>query len=322
MSCEAFVDNAELTRDISDIDADFVFDRNNVTGFFVVNLIAEGHSSLSIDSIILSGAGFDSGEAKIYNQPTTPFKMRNGKKAKIIIKVVSNLESSSSVRLVVIHSGYNPTFEKEFKWEVDNAPHSFLFVLDRSGSMSKSFPMKPPVNDRSGNCVPTPNYWQKTQSEIAHKINKLTEKDSFDVITFATSIYICFSTLKHATTGNKGTAIGWIYNQGTRDESNMYDALKAAFDNYGQVDIIALLSEGNPDIALSLGLGHCSSGLYQQTFRRTFLQSRILKDVGTWINEQKTFFNYFEFKVIQIGGILRPFMQLLGSLPNSSYKLK
>ncbi|MCD4656164.1 MAG: hypothetical protein K8S87_01335 [Planctomycetes bacterium] len=308
------VNNATLSRDSTNDDIEFVFDRNNDKGYFVVDLIAEGDTTLTIDSIILSGAGFDSGEATIIRQPTTPFKMRNGNVAKIVIKVVSKLENSSSVTLTVIHSGNNSTFENEFKWEVDNSPHTFLFVLDRSASMSKRFPMKPPINDRSGNAVGTPNCWQKTQSEIANRVSELTEKDSFDVITFATSIYICFAKLKKATNGNKAIAVAWIYNQGTTGKSNMYDGLKAAFHNYGQVDIIALLSGGEADTALSLGWGNkeCES----------LVKPRILKDVKTWINKQKAKFNHFEFKAIQIGGKQNSFMTLLGSLPNSTYEIK
>ena len=92
---------------------------------------------------------------------------------------------------------------------------TFVLVLDRSGSMSSRFGCGFPVNDRNGNAIPSPNRWQATQSETANCVNAMTEEDTFDIITYATSIYICFSALKEASTGNKGTAIGWIYNQGT-----------------------------------------------------------------------------------------------------------
>ena len=92
---------------------------------------------------------------------------------------------------------------------------SFILVLDRSGSMSSRFGCGFPVNDRNGNAIPSPNRWQATQSETANCVNAMTEEDTFEIITYATSIYICFSALKEASTGNKGTAIGWIYNQGT-----------------------------------------------------------------------------------------------------------
>lgn len=92
---------------------------------------------------------------------------------------------------------------------------SFVLVLDRSGSMSSRFNCGFPVNDRNGNAVPSPNRWQATQSETANCVSAMTEEDTFDLITYATQIYICFSMLKEANPGNKGTAIGWIYNQGT-----------------------------------------------------------------------------------------------------------
>ena len=92
---------------------------------------------------------------------------------------------------------------------------SFVLVLDRSGSMSSRFGCGFPVNDSNGNAIPTPNRWQATQSETANCVNAMIEEDMFDIVTYATSIYICFSALKEASTGNKSTAIGWIYNQGT-----------------------------------------------------------------------------------------------------------
>jgi len=92
---------------------------------------------------------------------------------------------------------------------------SFILVLDRSGSMSSRFGCGFPVNDRNGNAIPSPNRWQATQSETANCVNAMTEEDTFDLITYETSIYICFSALKEASTGSKGTAIAWIYNQNT-----------------------------------------------------------------------------------------------------------
>ena len=65
---------------------------------------------------------------------------------------------------------------------------SFILVLDRSGSMSAGFNCGFPVNDRNGNVVPSPNRWQAVQSEAANCIGAMTEEDTFDIISFNSSV--------------------------------------------------------------------------------------------------------------------------------------
>ena len=92
--------------------------------------------------------------------------------------------------------------------------HTFVLVLDRSCSMGCGYDAGYPVYDSNGNIIAYPNRWQTTQSEAAGCINAMTEDDAFDVITYATSIYICFGSLMQATDSAKAQAVGWIYGQG------------------------------------------------------------------------------------------------------------
>lgn len=192
--------------------------------------------------------------------------------------------------------------------------NSFVLVLDRSGSMSSSFSGGFPVMDRNGNVVSYPNRWQATQSETANCVNAMTDEDTFDLVTYATSIYICFSMLKEANNGNKASAIGWIYNQGTTGCTNSYDALKAAYNNYGQVDTIMFMSDGYPNTALSLGCGGCAcSG---------WIANRIVTDTRAWMIRQIAMYAGHKLMVIQIGGSPYAFMTQLGALPGAEFSLK
>ena len=305
---------AMLYRNSTDVDTNYVFNQTNDTGTYIVNLIAEGDIALTINSIALSGAGYTSREATILSKPTLPHAMQNGDKTQVVIQIVSNLDDNRNVTLTVNHTGYNSPFDKIFEWDVSNSPKSYIFVLDRSGTMSASGSFGFPVYDKNGNIITYPNLWQALQSYIADRINALNSNDSFDVITFATSIYINFSQLNPATTGNKATAITWLYNQGTTGCNNAYDALKAAYNNYGQVDIVEFYSRGYPNTALSLGCGACACA--------GWIASRIITDVRSWMGRQIALYSGHKLSVIQIGGSPLSFMTQLGALPNAEYQLK
>ncbi|MCD4657767.1 MAG: hypothetical protein K8S87_09520 [Planctomycetes bacterium] len=191
---------------------------------------------------------------------------------------------------------------------------TIVLALDRSGSMSSRHNPGMPIYDRNGNVIAYPTRWQAIQSETSNLVSALTEDDSFDIVTYATQIYVCFSTLREATPGNKAVAIGWIYSQGTTGCTNSYDALRAAFNNYGQVDTILFMSDGYPNTALSLGCGACACG--------GWIGSRILTDATGWIHRQIAMYEGFTFMVMQMGGSPMAFMQQLGSKPNSTFYLK
>ena len=307
------INHAMLYRNSTDVDSNYVFTRNDDTGFYIVNLIAEGDIALTINSISLSGTGYISREARILSQPTLPYVMHNGDKTQIVINVESYLDESRSITLTVNHSGYNTPFSKYFEWDVDS-DFSYIFVLDRSGSMSAHFGGGFPVYDVNGNTIPYPNRWQALQSVTAERINALHLSDTFEVITFATQIYICNSTLKTATTGNKAKAIAWVYNQNTTACTNGYDGLKAAFNDYGQVDKIVFMSDGYVNTAISLGCGACTCS--------SWIGARIFTDARTWVNSQIAMYSNFRFYITQYGGSPVAFMTQLGALPNCSYELK
>jgi len=192
---------------------------------------------------------------------------------------------------------------------------SFILVLDKSGSMAWSFPSCGfPVSDRNGNTIPSPNRWQATQSETANCLNAMTEEDTFDIITYATQVFICFSSLKVANPGNKGTAIGWIYNQNAVGATNSYDGLKAAYLNYGQFDTCLFMSDGEPNTALSIGCPSmgCAS----------WIGARIISDMRGWMGRQIALYAGHKLFVIQVSGSPMSFMVNLGALPNAEFSLK
>ena len=91
--------------------------------------------------------------------------------------------------------------------------HKFVLVLDRSCSMGSGFSAGYPIYDRNGNALSRANRWQATQSEGSGCVNAMDEEDSFDIITYATQLYICFGSLTVATTNAKSQATGWLYSQ-------------------------------------------------------------------------------------------------------------
>ncbi len=192
--------------------------------------------------------------------------------------------------------------------------HTIVLALDRSGSMSSQYNAGIPIYDMNGNVISSPTRWQVVQSETAHLVGAMTEEHSFDLVTYATQVYTCFGELRAASPGAKAIAIGWIYSQGTTGCTNSYDALRAAFNNYGQVDTILFMSDGYPNTALSLGCGGCACS--------SWIGSRILTDATAWISRQIAMFEGFTFLVMQMGGSPMAFMQQLGAKPNSAFFLK
>ncbi len=192
---------------------------------------------------------------------------------------------------------------------------SFILVLDKSGSMVWTFPSCSfPVYDRNGNNVPSPDRWQATQSETAKCVNAMTEDDTFDIITYATEVFICFSALKVANNGNKATAIGWVYTQNAVGATNSYDALKAAYLNYGQFDTCLFMSDGEPNTALSIGCPSMGCA--------GWIGARIISDMRGWMSRQIALYGGHKLFVIQVSGSPLSFMVNLGALPNAEFSLK
>ena len=303
------VNYAKLIRNPSDVDTTYLFDKTNDTGFFTVNLIAQGNIDLTINSLSLSGDGYSSGEATFLSKPTVPKTMHPGDTIQVVLKVESLLDVGRSVILVANHTGYNSESRFEFSWSVY---HSYIFVIDRSGSMSASFNGGFPVYDQNGNVVPYPNRWQVIQSEIAKRINQLDSKSKFEVITFETNANTVFGALREATSNNKNSAISWIYSQSASGCTNGYDGVKAALNSYGQVDIVEFYSDGYMNTALSIGCSACNCNN---------ITNRMVTDTRSWVQYQVSLSSNFSFKIVQVGGIPFTFMLQLGALPNSTYYL-
>jgi hypothetical protein len=177
--------------------------------------------------------------------------------------------------------------------------HRFVFVLDRSCSMGAGFQPGFPIYDRNGNVISYPSRWQGVQSEVAGAINNFTEDDSFDVISFNSSTYICFGSLMTADGNACGQAMGWIYNQNATGGTRCYDGLRAAFNNYGTLDCVAFLCDGYP-------------GDGNQT----------LNAADGWIAMQVADNPAFLLMVIQVGGSPIGFMVSLGAKSHAEFHLK
>ena len=176
---------------------------------------------------------------------------------------------------------------------------SFILVIDRSGSMSSSFNGGFPVMDGNGNVVPYPSRWQGVQSEASSCVMAMSDDDTFELISFNSSTYFCFSMMKEANNGNKGAAIGWLYSISAGGGTMYYNPLYAAYNNYGAVDTILFLTDGCP------GDG-----------------SRALQGLTAWIQRQLQFNAAHSFKAIQIGGSPMTIMLQMAALPNASFTLK
>jgi len=177
--------------------------------------------------------------------------------------------------------------------------HTFVLVLDRSGSMCSNFSGGFPVMDGNGNVIPYPNRWQAVQSEACSCIMAMTEEDSFDLITFNSNTYICFSVLKEANMANKGSGIGWMYNINAGGGTRFYGPLNAAYTSYGPVDTILFLTDGCP-----------ADG------------NQALQGLRTWLQIQIGYNSAHKLKAIQIGGSPMSIMVTIGGLPNAEFTLK
>ncbi|MCD4656162.1 MAG: hypothetical protein K8S87_01325 [Planctomycetes bacterium] len=89
--------------------------------------------------------------------------------------------------------------------------------------------------------------------------------------------------------------------------------MKAAYNNYGQVDRIEFYSDGYPDTALSLGCGACACA--------GWIAARIITDCRSWMSRQIALYNGHRLMITQLGGSPMNFMIQLGSLPNAEFQL-
>ncbi len=304
------VNYAMLYRDPFDVDPEFVFDRYNYKGTFTVNLIAEGDIPLEIISIELTGLGVRSNEARI-SRNTVPTVMHNGETARIDVSVVSDLDDSRYVTLTIEHSGYNTDYILHLGWEIIHQQRK-VFILDVSSEMGD--PYSGIVYDLNHNVIPNPTKLLAAQTLIAECISKLHPGDSFDVIIFEDLVGACFGGLWDANTYNRDFATNWVYSQNVMNYNNLYDALMSAYNYYGVLDSVELFTIGKPDTALSLGYGPgtCSD----------WIGERIITDLETWMAPHISWNSRHELIATQIGGSPIPFMQDVGSLPNSYFDLK
>ena len=286
---------SKLIRNSTDVDPLYMFDQTNYIGTYTVNLIAEGDFATTINSITLSGPGFTTGEATIISQPTLPLTLNPGSTTQIKVKVESLLDFGRDATLTVNHIGYNSPFSIKFEWRTDK---TYVFVIDRSSSMSSAFSSNYVVHDVNGNVIPYPNRLQALQSKMADRVNALATINKFDIIAFNSTATSCFGSLKNASTQNKTAALSWLYSLNASGGTMFHSPLNSAFNSYGPVDVIQFFADGAP-----------ADG------------SQTLIGVTSWIQTQISYNSNFYFEVNQIGGSPMTIMIQLGALPNSKFML-
>jgi len=84
--------------------------------------------------------------------------------------------------------------------------------------------------------------------------------------------------------------------------------LNAAFNNYGELDLVELYTVGEPDTAISLGCnpGNCDLD---------WLNQKTVDDLRVWMEPSINWYDRFKFNVYQIGGSQTDFVRMLRYLP-------
>ena len=321
---------ADLKRSRDDKDTQFAFRKGDEIGQFIVNLEHEGNIPLRINSIELSGSGYDSGETKIVKMPNLPHVVEVKGKVQVIIDVKSNLLHWQDVKLHVKHDGARKEFAVELHWDIYRE-NKYTFILNRSESMSEFYrPEIQTVMDGNGNVAPYPSKWQQVQTLTSSFIMALREYEQYDIISFTSKVYHAFRQFKTADNGNKGAGIGWIFNQNPAKqivshsvdisdsdinitpEFALFEALKSAFNDYDIPETIILMTDGVIELKFDWN--------FRMFFKQAGFTVKLLSKTKKWIAERERDYKEFEFKIVCVDKDASTFLKLLERLPNTTLK--
>jgi hypothetical protein len=119
--------------------------------------------------------------------------------------------------------------------------HRIIFLLDISGSMRNTVGLATlPKGAPEGGTRLDFCRW-----EMIRTLGKLSQKVSFNIITFETRIHIWSDTVVPATPRNRHAAKVFLARQNPTGSTNLFDALKAAFRD-PRADTLYVLSDGYP----------------------------------------------------------------------------
>jgi len=125
---------------------------------------------------------------------------------------------------------------------------SFIWVLDRSGSMGARDQGSGPIEDENGNTVSQPSRIQVVKAECIKVLRQVKEDDHFAIVTFASSVSN-FASLVEGTPSNVADAIQMISSMYPSGATAAHDALQIACNNYGnEIDKLFFLSDGAPNV--------------------------------------------------------------------------
>jgi Ca-activated chloride channel family protein len=130
--------------------------------------------------------------------------------------------------------------------EEDQAPREYVFVIDRSGSM-------------------TGTKIDQAKSAFSSMIEDLNEDDIFNIISFATGVDILWSEPYSATTQNINLAQGYVNGLTADGSTNFYGAGLAALETFTEGEyakVMLFLSDGNPTVGDRTDEAGILNGLY------------------------------------------------------------
>lgn len=134
------------------------------------------------------------------------------------------------------------------KFMGEDIPLAFVWVLDRSGSMSAPV-AGGAIEDWNGNVVATPSRITLVKTECIATLRKLTEKNEFAIVTFgANPEHEYYQDLVKGTEANKRAAVEQVMAMAASGWTPAYGALHIACTQYKpDIDKLFFLSDGSPN---------------------------------------------------------------------------
>ncbi len=126
---------------------------------------------------------------------------------------------------------------------------NFVWVLDRSGSMSAADSGSGPIEGAGGNIMVNPNRIQVVKSECTRVLMQLKEEDMFAIISFGGGPDVSwYEALVYATGANKTQGINTVNAMIASGMTPAYPALQRACQQYGtELDKMYFLCDGGPN---------------------------------------------------------------------------